>query len=328
MRRNGVAAMVAVAAVLAACEDTEECRRLRALKASHERVLITMQARAGLKDKAVARAKAAEADAQALLDKLGLEKSDDELSALLAERAAAVKADLQKGTRDVPLDDPQAKSETQVVWSFALSAKDAAAAVDQTFTLAKGPPLFRFVALLSDGTSWRLQLAKATVARVPIQVAPMPAPERKSAADIPSELGFCGASGLRGEVAALDAKIDALQAEAEATTVAMPTTASYEGLKSRAMLADLEENESRRIVAVLSSAALRANLKIKALGVEGAVVILELFGGPKERVKFTEQLDAKTLEELKPAPTEHPGLVRYMMVNRVGEQARSRGKAH
>ena len=320
--------IVGLALLLAGCEDNEECKRLRALKASHERVVITMTARANLKDRAQARAQDAEARAKALLTQLGVDQTDEAVTATLMERAEGLKAEVQKGTRAIPQGDQPGQTEEQVLWSFNLSAKDAAAAMDQTLALAKGPPLLRFVALLSDGEAWRLRLGKADIPQVPINVAPMPAPERKSPDDIPSELGFCGASKLRSEIAALDREIEALHADAEATTVAMPTAASFEGLRSRAMLADLEENETRKILATLSSAALRGGLKVKALGVEGAVVIIELFGGPKEKVKFSEQLDPQTLAALKAAPNERPGVVRFMMVNRVVEQAKAGRGGH
>lgn len=297
---------------LVGCTETEECRKLTTLKGQYEEALVRMKARAGLRERALERAEFAEKKAKETLERLGLDKSETELDAILRERAEALGARIERGTRDVPVGDAGV-TEKQTIWSFELSAKDTASAVDQSRRLAGSPPLFRYIALLSKDDQWRFQLGRADVEQLDIEkIEPTPPPKRPQASDIPSEMGFCGASALRAEISALDAEIEALQKVASETTVAMPRAASWEGIRRRTVQIQAEEGEAREILDELLTAAVRARVPVKASGVEGAVVILELLGGPKQKVAFQEALPPKRLEALKPAPTSRPGVIRYM----------------
>ena len=92
----------------------------------------------------------------------------------------------------------------------------------------------------------------------------------------------------------------------------MPRAASWEGIRRRTVQIQAEEGQAREILDDLLTAAVRADVKVKAAGVEGAVVILELFGGPKDKIAFQKKLSPQRLETLRPADSARPGLIRYM----------------
>jgi len=330
MKRLGPTLCLAAIAALAGCEETDECRDLVKLKAQYEEAAVRMRARAGMRDRAVERAEVAEQEANKLLERLGLDKSETELDAVLRDRAEALGVKIERGTREIPIGTGEGASEKQTIWNFVLTAKDTAAAVDQSRQLAGSPPLFRYVALLSDEKSWRFRLGRSEVDKLDIdKIKPTPPPELRKASDIPSELGFCGASKVRGEIAALEAEIESLSEAAAQTTVAMPKGASWEGVRRRALQIQAEEAEARVILDDQLSAAVRARVPVKAAGVEGAVVILELFGGAKEKKAFQKELTEKALQALKPADTDRPNLIRYMtMIPAADVRRKQHGPEH
>lgn len=310
-------ALALCALPLLACQETDECKQLKVLKGRYEVAAVQMRARAGLRDQAVKQLESSKARTEALLKKLGLDKSETELDAVLRDRAQALKAQVERGTRDVPLGDDPGMTEKQTMWSFELSAKTAAEAVDHARRLAGSPPLFRYVALLGDGKSWRFRLAETKIEQLDLsQIKPVEPPERPSLDNVPSSFGFCGASELRADIKRFEDEIHELDKVAAETTVAMPKAASWSGLYQRTMAQQAEEAEARVILDTLLTAAVRGDVPIKASGVEGGVVILEMRGGPKERKRFQSQLSKDYLQRLRPAETQRPGLIRYMMVNR------------
>ncbi len=312
-----------------ACDKTDECVELEKLTLRYEEVAAQMRARAGLHEQATKRAAQSEERTKALLAKMGLDKSETELHAILQERAVALGAKLERGTREIALAGEQSMTEKQTLWNFELSAKDSAAAVDQARQLAGSPPLFRYVALLGDGKSWRFRLAAANVVQMNLdEIEPVPAPKRASAEEIEGQFGFCGAGKLRSRLAELDREIAGLEQKAEETTVAMPMSASWAGLHKRLSAQHSEEAHAREILDTLLTAAVTARVPIKATGVEGGVVILEMRGGPKERKRFQQNLSPRYLEALRPAETERPGLIRYMMVNRGAQSKKPDGPGH
>lgn len=305
----------------AACQPTEECTKLQTLKGRYEVVANQMRARAGLREQALERARISEERAQALLTKLGLDKTETELDAILKQRAQTLGVSVERGTREVALGESEGATEKQTLWSFELSAKDAAAAVDQARTLAGSPPLFRYVALLGDGKTWRFRMAATQIDQMNLDdLKPVPPPTRQDPADIESNFGFCGASGLRADIAKLEAEIVSLEPKAAETTIAMPKSASWAGLNQRVLAVQAEEAEARLVLDTLMSAAVKGRVEIKAAGVEGAVVILELRGGPAERQRFQSQLSEKFLEALRPGDGQRPGVIRYMMANRAARR--------
>lgn len=302
---------------LVACDKTDECAELEKLTVRYEEVGAQMRARAGLHAQATKRAAQSEERTKALLKKLGLDKSETEMHAALQERAVALGARLDRGTREVAIDGEQNMTEKQTLWTFELAAKDSAEAVSQARQLAGSPPLFRYVALLGDGKSWRFRLAAAQVVQMNLdEIKPVAAPKRASPEDIKSEFGFCGAGKLRSRLAELDREIAKLEVKAAETTVALPKSASWAGLHKRLSAQHAEEAHAREILDTLLTAAVTARVPIKATGVEGGVVILEMRGGPKERKRFQEKLSPSYLQSLRPAENPRPGLIRYMMVNR------------
>ena len=308
------------AGLLFGCAETEECKSLKKLEREHEQALGVMRSRAGLAEKARARADKSRVKVEKMLAEFGLDLTESDLSEVMKKRGEAAKVDVARGSRTVAAGEGSATAD-QTVWSFELKG-DVARAVDLTREIADLPPLTNFVAFLGDesGDTWRLRLGRPDIQRVEIEVKPTPPPVLESADEVASEFGFCGAGKLRAHIAEMDREMEALQSEAEKTTVALPEAASWDGLGHRARVEHAVELENRRIVNALLSAAVRADVPIKAAGVEGSVVILELRGGAKERQRFQKQLDDKILQGIKPAETERPGVARFMYVNRIAQR--------
>lgn len=328
MRKLGYIVLGLSASLALGCEQTQECEQLEKLVGEYEKATATMRARAGLHAQAQERLGVVKGEAEALLEKLGLDKTEEEMTAVLVDRAEALGARVEKGSREIPIGvgTGDGATERQTIWNFVLDAKDTADAIEQSRKLAGAPPLFRYVALLGGEDGWRFRLGKTAVEKVDLsKIGAAPAPELRSPDSIDSELGFCGASGLRSKIEALSEEMKALEEKAAETTVAMPKAASWEGLRRRVLQTQAEEGEARAFLDELLTAAVRANVPVKAAGVESAVVILELRGGPKERKRFLSKLSPKMLEALRPADTERPGLIRYMRMIPAADVRRRRG---
>jgi hypothetical protein len=320
---------LALAASLGGCGENDECRRLRATMPRHEEALAMMRSRAGALPRVKEQAAAAEARAKALLSETGLDLAEAQLGAALEARVAALPgARLERTARAVSSGDAQdgPGGETETVWVVSFEARDLGAARKAMDALAATPPTFRLRALLTDGSrGWRVELARADVEQVPIKVAPTPPPPRPDPAEIPSQLGFCGARDLRARIAAIGEEIAALEADAGETTVLLPTGTSWHGLGLRMVLLREVEVESRRIAGALLDAVAAAGLSLRALGVEREVVMLEVRGAQAERARLERALARDVLAAVTYPQAAEAGVLRLLVANRVEKERRRPG---
>lgn len=319
------------AAALSGCQETDECQQLTGLVKTYEQALQTTEARAALRDRVKARAEKAEAATKARLAELWLDRPEAEVAAELEKRVAELPgAKLERTTRAVASEDgAPGGGETETLWVVELAEKRADVVEKQIDALAAHPPLLRLRTLLQDAKTktWKVELARATVDQMPMKLDPTPPPPRKDPAAIPEQLGLCGASRLREQIAALEGKIQEAQKAAGETTTLLPAAATWEGLGRRAdLLADIEA-ESRRIARAMFDAVRVAGVRFTALGVEREVVILQVQGGAWERSRIERALPKEIMESIRASEAEQPGTVRLMVANRVEQRMRRPDKA-
>jgi hypothetical protein len=320
------AASLALAAALGGCGKTDECARLEAMIPRHEEALAVTRGRAAALPQVKARAAQEETRAKALLAETGLDLAEEQLRVALEGRVARLAgARLERTTRPVPggTAEQGPGGETETVWVVAFEADGLAAARAALMAVSPVPPLFRLRALLTDGArGWKVELARAEVEQVPIRVEPTPPPARPDPAEVPSQLGFCGAGKLRARLAELGAELTRLEAEAAETTVLLPTATSWQGLGLRVLLAREVETETRRLAGALLDAVGAAGLSLRALGVEREVLMLEVAGGQAERGRLERALAPDVLAAVTYPQAPQPGVVRLLVANRVEKERR------
>jgi hypothetical protein len=323
------AVFVVLALVVSGCE-TQECVELRALKATYEKAIAQTKARAALKKHTADRLAKFETGAKETMSKLGLDLPETKLKEVLDERAAKIPgATIERTTKQVAEPDDSGGAIHETLWKISFPAKSDSEAFAAVRALGLEPPLFAMVGIYKDPKGkWTLELMRASVVEVPMDIKPTEMPPLPKASDVKSELGFCGAGGLRDELAALEQEWLKSKVDAEELTVVMPKMATYEGLQRRAELLGATERENRMLFNAFFDAVEKAKLKFKATGVERAVVIYEIFGGASERQRLEKQLPEEVLRGMKQLESADKKVIRLSVVNRVAdEQIKHRSSA-
>ncbi|MEL7369364.1 MAG: hypothetical protein AAFN74_10660, partial [Myxococcota bacterium] len=195
-------AAVAVALV-SACDNSEECAQLRQLHEKHQRALAIGRARAGLAQKTQRDAEAAEQRTQRLMAKYGLDMSEEDILRALQKRVASIPgAKVERSVRAAEGGDGRPSSD-QTLWTIRLPTRVFAEAAQHARDLAAMPPALQLATLLpprGDDEGWLIELVQVVVDRLPIKFEPQPLPIPPDPADVPSRLGFCGASALRAGI--------------------------------------------------------------------------------------------------------------------------------
>jgi hypothetical protein len=313
---------------LAACEETDECKKLKKVKQAAEKALVAAKGRAKLADRTGQTLERIKTATEKKLDEHGLDLPEEELQEELEARVADIEgAELERTVRPVA-PDPHAQSpvpETETMFRVTFPARGLEAAWAKARTLFATPPLTRVLGFFppkEPGEGWRLELGRVDIQRLPMDIEPRPLPRRPSAEDVESELGFCGASELREEIAELEAKIAKYQDKAGQTTMNLPLSASWTGLARRADLAIETEKEGRRIADALVEAVLEARQRLVGLGLEKEAVLLEIRGGQKNLSKVQAQLSEGLLESMQDIEGERDGVARMAVGNRVAAAGR------
>jgi hypothetical protein len=306
------------------CGETEECAKLRALLAEHERVRASMKARVALEDQTQKRLDRVEAKAKETMSSLGLDLPESKLAEELDARVRMIPgATIERTTRMVADSMGSAQEgASETLWRIHYSAKSTDEALALAERLWVAPPVFRVATVIDEGKGkWLIELFRASVIEVPMNVAPTPIPMPAGLLEaIPSELGFCGAGDLRAQITGIQTELAALKEKAEALSVLLPKVATYEGLERRAALLGEEQAENRRLLGAYAGAVKASKVRFKAMGVERAVVVYELYGRDADRAKLEKHLPKDVVEGIKPLESATKGVLRLSVTNRVVDQ--------
>lgn len=309
----------------AGCGETEECKELDKLLTESQRAALAVKGRATLWERVSERAKQKEANTKKLMAELGLDQGEEQLKALLEDRIKAVPGATFERTVRVAASEVQGPTaDTETLFVINLPTKDPTVAIAQLRTLWAPPPLLRVETIVQEKTKgWRLELGRAEIDQVPVNVEPVRPKARTSPDTVPSQFGFCGASEKRKQLATLEEEIKALEEKAAEVTTLLPAAASWEGLGRRVELVREVETEARRLINVVLDAAQKSKVHLKAIGVEQELVMVELVGTPKDRAKLQNALDPDTVAQMQLPETEvTPGVARFGLPNRVAKERR------
>jgi hypothetical protein len=306
--------------LLFGCES-EECTQLRELKKLNEARVAEVKARAKLKQIIVERMTQFEAGAKDAMAKLGLDLPETKLKEALDARVAKVPgATVERTTKPVG-DADEGGAITETVWRIRYAAKNDAEGFAIMRALAQEPPLFKVITLLKDPKGkWMLELMRASVPEVPMNIQPTQLEPLRSASEIKSGLGLCGAGDLRRELEKLEKEFAEVKAEAEELSVMMPKSATYEGLERRAQLLGELERENRRLFEAFFAAVDTAKVRFRGTGIEREVVIYEIYGGQSERQRLEKSLPEDVLRGMKELDSAEKNVIRLSVVNRVADQ--------
>lgn len=307
-----------LAGALVGCGKTEECVALEGLVADHEKLARTLKERAAQVEKAETSARNAEVAANKFLETSGLALDRAALQAELSKRLAAVPTSTMSfGELQVGVGEESGQPLTSEQFTITLPAGDARTLWDRVGQLAQVPPVLRLLGLTrgrAAGT-WALTLERIIPDRPPLMPKAQPTPSLPDGSAIPGRFGFCGASQLRATIAAKRDEIARHRDAAERLTVALPTAATFDGVRRRAERSVAHQREARAIMDAMMRVVIDDKLKFRALGYESPEVVLELDGGPRERRLLEDRL-SKYVNQIKPvAPTTRPGVVQLRITN-------------
>lgn len=323
-----VALLPALMACLVACEPTEECLRLQEAVKEAEEARSKVELRAVMRDKVEDQRVAAEKKAKKILSAYGLDRPEEQITELLEERAAAVDGvtveRTTRQTRGGPQLDP---SRYDTVWRFQISRRPLPEVFDLLDQLAASPPVTRLSLFKrEDDGSYVLELTRVTIPEVPFTPEPAPLPSVPDISKIPAQWGFCGAGRLRTRVQEIDQEIAELKDDADATTVAMPVAATWDGKAVRAQQKGALERGGRSMLARTLKVIERERLRLIAIGIEDDAVVFEL-AGPKDRVRsrLKAGLPSNLVERLEVLPSPDEDVQRFALPNPAYERMKPPG---
>lgn len=331
--RRGAAALgpglaVAVASALVGCGQTSECTQLQKILAHRQAALSKVRSAAGVVEKLETRVRDTQSEAAKAKHEVGLDLTIPDLEVALALKAKAIPgATIARGSRAVALDGagPEVPQVREVTWTVRFREKDLTKAFARVDALLEPPPLVRLASAARDEKTaeWAAEVARLVVEELPIEPKPVPVEPPVDLATVPEEFGTCGAADLRAQIAAVDKEIARAAPQAERASVLLPTAASWEGVRARALRLREAEAENRRLLGALTRAAVDLRLRVKDVSVEGPMVFVEVFGGGAERGRLEKALaSAGVAEGMRVAASAPPGVVRVGLHNTVGEARR------
>lgn len=331
MNHNPVSRLTSIlfAAGLFGCEPTTECVQLEQAVADAEEALAKVELRAVMRPKIEDQLAAAERKAKKILSAYGLDQPEEALTKVFEERAAAAKGvKLERTTKKTGSGPEMNPNLYDTVWRFTISPRPIEKVFDLMDQLAESPPVAR-LSLFSkqkDG-SYVLELTRITIPEAPFMPEPAPLPDVPDISRIPAQWGFCGAGRLRARVKEIEQKIAELKADADATTVAMPTGATWDAKGIRAQQKGALERGGRAVLGRVLRIAEENRLPVTAIGVEDEAVLIEV-SGRKDRVgpRFEAALPVAMREALKKLPSPVDDLQRYELPNPAWERMQPPGK--
>lgn len=309
------------------CGKTDECRRLEEVLTSARHSLNATRARAQLADKTTRSLDRVQASTDRKLEASGLDLDEDALAAVLEPRAEPFDgARYERDTRSGEADPRTGLPRSEAVFRYTLPAESLAKVWPKVQALGASPPLTHFYSLIAPRgpkDPWVLELGAPHIDRISFEgLEPRAPPERKSAADVPEEGGFCGASDLREEIAEVEAELKTLEGKASLTTLNLPRIATLTGLSRRTDHLVAKEREARRILDALVAATLTAKKRLNALGADEDLVIYELRGSKQDLAEVKNALPTDLLQSVKDLDGIAEGVVRMAIANRFADMAR------
>lgn len=299
---------------------TDECKQLGEEFEARKTVLAQAKRQAAAYDAARKRALAAEGNANKLSRALGFDLTEEKLAAILHERLQKIPtATATREVASVPTEPDATEPEMVTQWKIRFEAKDAKTALDDLAKILESPPLFRFATLIREDkkkTRWYVVVRRATVLQIPINPKAQTLLAGRTLTDIPSQIGFCGAATKRSEIEKMNAEIKELSIPAEELTVEMPKAASFEGLRRRMEKVRDAETGARDSIGVFEQALVATGATLKAIGNEGDISMLEIWGTTADRTKVEQDLIKRGLgERIQPRQPTSAGVERIMMRN-------------
>lgn len=313
---------------LTACEPTEECLRLEEAVKEAEDALAKVELRAVMRDKVEDQRVAAEKKAKKILTAYGLDRPEEDITAMLEERAAAAKGVTVERTTRQTKPGPQTNPNLyDTIWRFEISRRPLSEVFDLLDALAASPPVTR-LSLFSrqDDGSYALELTRVTIPEAPFMPEPAPLPAVPDISKIPSQLGFCGAGRMRKRVQEIDQKIAELKDDADATTVAMPVGATWDAKGVRAQQKGALERGGRAVLARVLKTIDEKRLRLIAIGVEDDAVVFEV-AGPKTQVReaLKSGMPEKMSARLEILPSPDDDVQRFSLPNPAFERMKPPG---
>lgn len=312
----------AVLPLLYACDQqTEECQKLTVLHGHYQSAVATFKGRAQLRPKLEKSIEELKVKTEKELGALWLNKPETALKTELDKRVAAVKgATMERTTKQVGSGVPGAAGVAhETMWRIKFREKNFEKAVKKLEGLSVSPPLFKLSTILQDRKTgdWILELVRASIDDVPMNLPPQKFPRPPKATVVPEEFGFCGAKELRAKIAKLDAELDKLEENSTALSTMLPMRATIEGRRRRGAYTAQLEQEGRNIISSLIETVRKSKFKMKALGVEQEVVILELLATKKDKGRLEKFIDPELLPSVKYIDSPTKGVLKVTIPNRV-----------
>ncbi|MBI4819079.1 MAG: hypothetical protein HY791_22595 [Deltaproteobacteria bacterium] len=300
----------------------DECVALEKLKAEHQSLLTKVRIQAEKADELEKSSAQFEVETNAMIDRLGFNKSDTELDKVLGERVAKL------GGAKLRVIDPPASPQQGPVpraWTISVLEKTPTAALSRAFELASSPPLIEIKTLVDDGKGvWSVQLERAVLDRLDLKPQPAKVVLPVGPETIKRTISMCGAGALRAAITKMREELEAKAPRAELMTELVQKRTTVLGQKRRAELLSERERETRSLQNMLVEAAEKAGVPIKAVGFEEPMVILEIRGTAAHRAKVEAKLP-KELESVIGRPEGGAaGIVRLSLPNEVSRTPRNR----
>jgi hypothetical protein len=328
MRASSLLLISAFGGGLAACEPTEECIRLQEAVKEAEDALAKVELRALMREKVEDQRAAAKKKAKKILTAYGLDRPEEDITAMLEERAAkASGVTVERTTRQTKPGPKTNPNLYDTVWRFEISKRPLSRVFDLLDTLAASPPVTRLSLFSRDEDgSYVLELTRVTIPEAPFMPEPAPLPEVPDISKIPAQWGFCGAGRLRKRIQEIDQQIAELKPDADATTVAMPIGATWDAKGVRAQQKGALERGGRSVLARVLKTVDETGLRLIAVGIEDDAVVFEL-SGRKDRVRaaLKSGLPEKMAERLEVLPSPDDRVQRFSLPNPAYERMKPPG---
>lgn len=328
MRRGSALALVSSLA-LVACEPTAECVRLAEAVDEAEAALEKVQTRASMRKRAEDAKVAAETKAEKVLTAYGLDLPEAAITKLFEERAARHEGvSVVRDTKQTAAGPEGQAGAFETVWRFSISRRPLDTVFGLLDELAGSPPITRLSLFQRrPAGGYDLELTRITLPEVPITPQPAAMPTLPDVASIPKEFGFCGASGLRDRVRQIQAEMEQLEPDANATTVALPLGSTWDAKRIRAQQKGALERGGRSVFAQALRAVAESGVLLRAAGIDDSVVIIELEGS-KARVKkrFAAALPKDVAARLESLPSPDEKLQRFTLPNPAFERMKPPGQ--
>jgi len=304
-------------ALLTACGQTDECRRLAELQKAWDKTRVTAEERAANLPRVKERAAKLEDASRKLMDDTWLEADDQRVHAELLKRVSAIPTGTVAKSQAMLGSTDEGDSITTTEFMITFEEKDLAKAWDKVVAIGQVPPLLTLSAVIKaeKGAAWGVRMQRFVQGnfRSPFKPGRVPLDKPDDPSTVPTQMGFCGAGDLRQKIVAIQSKIGSVEADADQATILMASGPTAEGVRRRAEKALKTERESREIMTRVIDGIAKQKLPFKAIGFEDPAIVVELWGGPKE-LKALETLLLPFGDRVKPTELAAPGVVRRQIM--------------